>query len=175
VPGLFEELLARVLPAQQEEPKNLSEAMRILKAEAPDFDPSIVGSKSRIPGIGAFQVPAGAEAAATPFGNIRYDANMLKDKPPQEIADTLLHELTHVRQAKPRGAMGQIYKMIKDGIVERLPYGQRPDEMEAFQAEADRRTRMGRAPLYGTPHFLDDSVETRGDIALHKKFIPPRR
>lgn len=165
-PGVLDRLIA-ALKGAGDEPfaPNVQEGLRLLQQEEANFDPSIVRPKSG--GIiGAFHVPKGAEASATPFGNIRVDTGMMVGKNPQEVADTLLHEYTHVKQMKPRGVIGQILHILGED----LPYGQRPDEMEAFQAEADRRTRMGRAPLYGTPHFLDATQETRGDIALHSKY-----
>ncbi len=86
-PGFLDRLLAALpsipqrnvqpLPARPGQPANVEEAMRIVQKEDPTFDPSIVGPKTRVPVVGNFQVPQGAQAAATPFGNIRYDPAVL--------------------------------------------------------------------------------------------------
>lgn len=177
-PGVLQRLIAalvpqKVAPSSSGLPANVQEAMRILKAEEPDFDPSIVGPKTGFPVVGSFQVPPGAQAAATPFGNIRYDPAQLDGQDPQDVADTLLHEYTHVKQAQPRGVIGQILQMVSERA---LPYGQRPDEIEAWQAEKLRRARMGRTKYDGSPEFTREGEQnTRGDIALYPKFIPPKR
>jgi hypothetical protein len=110
-----------------------------------------------------FQVPPGAQAAATPFGNIRYDPTALEGQNAQDVADTLLHEYTHIKQMQPRGVVGQILHMVTD----RAPYGQRNDELEAWQAERQRRARMGRTKYDGAPEFSTSQQSTRGDIALY--------
>lgn len=142
----------------------VQQALSILKAEEPDFDPSIVGPMTSVPLINRLQVPPGAQAAATPFGNIRYDPAALEGQTPQDVADTLLHEYTHVKQMKPRGVIGQILEMVTQP---NLPYGQRPDEIEAWQAERARRARMGRTKFDGAPEFSTSNQSTRGNIALY--------
>lgn len=168
-PGFLEKILSamgqkRSAPSVDSSlPANVQEAMKILQAEEPDFDPSIVGPKTGFPGVGMMQVPPGAQAAATPFGNIRYDPAALEGQQPEDVADTLLHEYTHVKQMQPRGVVGQILQMVS----ERLPYGQRPDEIEAWQAERNRRARMGRTKYDGAPEFSTSVQSTRGDIPLY--------
>jgi hypothetical protein len=176
-PGILDRILAamgqkRTTPvplsgvADPSLPNNVQEAMRLLQAEEPGFDPSIVGPKTALPLVGTFQVPPGAQAAATPFGNIRYDPTQLEGQSAQDVADTLLHEYTHVKQMKPRGVIGQILQMVTE---KNLPYGQRPDEIEAWQAERQRRNRMGRTKYDGAPEFSTSNQSTRGDIALYPK------
>jgi hypothetical protein len=74
----------------------------------------------------------------------------------QDVADTITHEQTHVNQMKDRGhsAVGELLSTM---FGEKLPYNQRPDEMEAFQSETARRAKMGRMqtaiPQFSKPEF----------------------
>lgn len=168
MPGLFDELFARVKAATQEEPLPpvVQEATKRLAADAPDIQ------KTPVKAFGALSklLMPHAEAYVSPMGTIYANQDRLKDQDPETVADTLLHELTHVRQKNSRTP----FQTLMEYFNQQGAYGQRPDEMEAFQAEADRRTRMGRAPIYGTPDFLTPTQATRGDIALHPKFTPKR-
>lgn len=143
--------------------QQIAEARKLLSSEAPDINTTPIQPYGPISKL----LMRGAEAYVSPMGTIYANPDVLQDRRPQEIADTLLHELTHVRQMKERSPIQRIVEYFN----QRGAYGQRPDEMEAFQAEANRRTKMGRGAIYGTPHFLDDSSETRGDITL----FPPRK
>lgn len=167
-PGLLDQILARFMPAQPPSTPvvdNMDAGIAKLQQEDPTFDPSQI---SYMGTMGKHLLP-GAEAFTGPMGGVHVNRDMMTGKSPDEVADTLLHEFTHARQAKDRGVIGQLlqqFQMMREG----LPYGQRPDEMEAFQAEADRRTRQGRAPALGTPNFSDDGQATRGDIQLSRKY-----
>lgn len=154
--SLIERLLATMRPDPL--PQNVEEGKKVLAAEAPDINTTPISSYGPI----SKALLPGAEGYVSPLGTIYLNQELMKGKQPQEVADTLLHELTHVRQANARSPVQRILEYFR----QQGPYGQRPDEMEAFQAEADRRTNMGRAPIYGTPHFLDDTQETRGNIRL---------
>lgn len=67
-----------------------------------------------------------------------------KGQSAQDWADTLTHEQEHVNQSRSRG-YGPTMQLLRSMFMpENLPYGQRPDEMSAFQAERARRSNMGR-------------------------------
>ena len=94
-----------------------------------------------------------AQAYASPGRTLYLNPNQLQGQSPQDIADTLTHEQEHVNQMQQRGygpTMEFLHQMF--GSQGRLPYGQRPDEMGAFQAEKNRRYRMGR-PQTGIASF----------------------
>lgn len=169
-PGIIDRILAMMgqkrgpsAPTPNANPANVQEGIRILEAEEPGFTASLVAPKSTLPLLGTLQVPAGAQAATTPFGNIRYDPAALKGLSAQDVADTLLHEYTHVKQNRPRGVIGQILSQYQNSG---LPYGQRPDELEAWQAERQRRARMGRTKYDGAPSFSGDIMAVRDNIPL---------
>ena len=88
---------------------------------------------------------------------------------PEEVADTLTHEQTHINQQAQRGygPTGEFLRNLLQGNPIPLPYGQRPDEMEAFQAERQRQARMGRMPS-AYPSFTNPGQWTQpaGDINL---------
>jgi len=150
-------------------PDNVVQGQKILAKEAPDIATTPIqpyGALSRLtaPQAEGYVVPG--------FGKTIYiNPELMKGKSDQEVADTLLHELTHVRQNKSRSVIDNILQTFG----QQGPYGQRPDEMEAFQAEADRRTKMGRPAIFGTPHFVDDSQESQGDIYLPNARPIPRK
>lgn len=159
--SLFDELMARFKSQPEVLPQNVTEGIAKLKGEAPDISSTSIGMMG---GIAQHLLP-GAEGWTSPMGGISLNPEMMKGKSADEVGDTLLHELTHVHQAKQRGVIGQVLATLMD----KLPYGQKPDELEAFQSEADRRTRMGRAPIFGTPNFADAGQATRGDINLYHR------
>lgn len=143
-------------------PASVEEGRRLLAAEAPDITTTPVEPYGLISKI----LMRNAEAYVSPLGTIYANQDVLKDRSPQDAADTLLHELTHVRQARSRSPIERILEYFN----QRGPYGQRPDEIEAYQAEKDRRVRTQREQQLGNPHFLSPTIETRGDI-----FLPNRK
>ncbi len=88
-----------------------------------------------------------------------------------EKEDTIAHELTHVRQARrdyaDKGILEQIAQALLNKRERRLPYGQQPHELEAFQVQGDRAVRQGREPGL-TPNFLSPGFREKGDIVLMK-------
>lgn len=85
----------------------------------------------------------------------------------QDYEDTLVHELTHARQGKERGFLGQLYDVMTS---EGEPYGRRPSELEAFQAETENRRRQGKSLNYMVRPSWDQPGKyiSRGDIELRK-------
>lgn len=88
---------------------------------------------------------------ASPGNTIYMNPATNQGQSPQNIADTLTHEQTHIGQNQ--GRYGPSMNFLRSLLIpQKLPYGQRPDEMAAFQAEKERRYRMGR-PASPVPSF----------------------
>ncbi len=79
--------------------------------------------------------------------------------------DIVAHELTHVKQNDQAGWVG----MLRDIFTKKLPYGQDPNELAAFQTEADRQLASGRRPS-PRPKFLSEGW-TGGDTDLPRQAI----
>lgn len=96
---------------------------------------------------GFFGKLLGGQAIATtsPWtGNVTYNPDIMSKLRPEEVENTLTHELTHSRQILGTPAWQRPINVIKSllpGFDE--PYYQRPREMEAWQAERDRSMRLG--------------------------------
>ena len=67
----------------------------------------------------------------------------------EDYNDTLTHEMVHARQRQDLGLM----KYLMSIMTEKEPYERRGSELEAFQAEDDRRMKLGLPPSYGKPLF----------------------
>lgn len=96
-----------------------------------------------------------AQAYASPGRTLYVNPSQLKGSSAQDVADVLTHEQEHVNQMNARGyspSMELLHQMFSGGPT--LPYGQRPDEMGAFQAEKNRRYAMGR-PQMPIPSFIN--------------------
>lgn len=110
-----------------------------------------------------------ALAYASPGKSIYLNPDKSQGQSAEDIADTLTHEQTHVNQMNTRGLgpTGELLHEMFGG--QKLPYDQRPDEMAAFQAEKDRRARMGRMQT-GVPRFKGEGFYTpQDDIYLRKE------
>jgi hypothetical protein len=85
--------------------------------------------------------------------------------------DTIAHELTHVRQARrdfgDKNILQRAAQVFANLQESHLPYGQQPNELEAFQAEGDRAVRQGREPGV-TPNFSTPGFREKGDIVLRE-------
>lgn len=119
--------------------RDQEEAMRQLLAKVHLDMPDV--KKTDIAPFGLFErmmLPSNAAAATSPFtGNIKYNPNMMKSMSSPEKANTLAHELTHARQTQSRPFLSRIINQM----LPQSEYGQRSDEMEAFQTERDRSLR----------------------------------
>ena len=132
----------------------------ILSKERPEL---VKGAKIRPMGwLGRTFLPQ-AKGVMNPLtGTVSLNEAQMAGDAPQDVADTVLHELTHRQQRERSGPLRSLMNIM----TPQGPYGQRPDELEAFQAEADRRMQMGRPGAFGTPHFETPTQETYGDIRL---------
>lgn len=175
MPSLIEQVLAYLKPQQDAElPASVVEGRKRLEAEAPDIKSTPVipyglvsNLQERIrPHLGLD--PTQAYYAG---GNIYVNPDVMGSMQSEDVADTLLHELTHKRQAQSRS----VVERLAEYINQRGPYGQRPDELEAYQVEADRRTRMGRPAGRVMPNFLTPGSHWEDDYRLNPKWIPPTK
>jgi hypothetical protein len=119
-------------------------------------------------------MPRGANAVTNPFtGNISYNPEMMRGMNPDELEQTMAHELTHVGQTQNTPWWKTAAEIIMPD--EKVPPGQafpkndpyywRPREMEAFQAERDRASRLN------LPNPVDPVLGTR-DIQLRPDIGP---
>lgn len=111
-----------------------------------------------------FMMPRGATAVTNPFtGNITYNPEVMAGYTPDELEQVIAHELTHVRQTQNTPwwkTAGEIFSMPFEE-----EYYKRPREMEAYQAERDRATRLK------LPNMVDPVHGTR-DIYLRPELGP---
>jgi len=141
-PGLIE----RIFGSGRFTPE-MEEGIRIAKKEMPNMAPvQPYGFFSRLAQPNALAYVAGG-------GNIYLNPDTNAGQTPQEIADTLTHEQQHVKQLSAHSpSMNVLLSMLSRNSE---PYGRRPVEMEAYQAEKERRARMGRTqapiPSFSTP------------------------
>lgn len=112
-----------------------------------------------------------AQGYASPAQTIYLNQGVLGNLPPQNIADTILHENQHVNQMKQRsGPLGPTGEFLGQVFRNVTPYGQRPDELEAFQVEKDRQSRMKRQPDIGLPSFSNPGqYNYKGNVYLPKE------
>ena len=152
-------LLQRIFGTAPMTPEML-EGIRIAKAENPNLAPvESYGPISRM-------FRSNAQAYASPGRTIYLNPDQSAGLSPQDIADTLVHEQTHINQMNDRNysTLREFYSPLFRGTVN-TAYAQRPDEMEAFQAEKDRRIRMGRSPA-AVPSFTTGNFYVPSDIHL---------
>lgn len=138
---------------------NMVEGEAIARKEMPNMAPvKPYGFFSRLLG------PSGALGYTSPGGGIYMNPATNQGQSPQEIADTLTHEQEHVNQQQ-QSPYGPTRKFLNDAFSME-PYQQRNDELGAYQAESQRRARMGRMPT-PVPNFdTGEMYVPRGDINL---------
>lgn len=158
-PGFFK----RVFGTEDFTP-NMQEGINIAKKEMPDMAPvQPYGFFSRLTKL----IHPNSLGYANP-GSIYLDTKTNAGQSPQDVADTLTHEQEHIKQFKSRGhsPTRQFLKNIFNPSADlKLPYHQRPDEMAAYQAEKDRRSRMGRPPS-AVPSFTTGQHYIPRDVNL---------
>lgn len=147
----------------------LQQAFQRIQGENPDVGPVSLSQSSPNSLSGLLMAIRNAEAFINPFtGNITYDPAQAAGMSPTEQDQMLTHELTHSRQAQQTPWYQTLWDSITGsnsvpkgatGSVGNTPYYWKPDEMEAFQAERDRATRLG------LPNYRDP-VTGMGDITL---------
>lgn len=122
-------------------------------------------------------MPRGSMATTNPFtGNITYNPEMMQGQSPFDIEQTVAHELTHTRQAqntpwwKTAASLFMPDEKVPAGISKDSPlndpYQWRPHEMEAFQTERDRASRMNAQgysdPVTGSRDLQLPSMKKKG-------------
>lgn len=138
----------------------MEEGINIARQENPNLAPvNTYGPLSRM-------MMPNANAYTSPGREIYLNPTTMTGYNPQEVADTLTHEQTHVNQMQDRGygPTRELLNTIFGGSSE--PYGQRPDEIEAFQSEQRRQSRMGRTPGVKPSFGTGEMFVPRGDIHL---------
>lgn len=148
------------MPQNGERNKLLDESMQRALAKVQAENPStkkVSVSPSDAPSnfITRMMMPRGSMATTNPFtGNITYNRDAMQGQSPFDMEQTLTHELTHTRQTqdtpwyKIASSLFAPDEKVPAGISPNSPlndpYQWRPREMEAFQNERDRATRMGK-------------------------------
>lgn len=103
----------------------------------------------------------------SPGRTIYLNPTTMEGQSPQDVADTLLHEQTHVNQMNNRG-FGPTREFLNEAFSSGEPYHRRPDEIEAYQSEMQRRARMGRMQT-AVPSFTTGEMMIPSDIQLRSE------
>jgi hypothetical protein len=138
----------------------MEQGIAIARRENPNLAPvQTYGPLSRL-------MMPNANAYTSPGRQIYLNPATMTGFNPEEVADTLTHEQTHVNQMQERGygPTREFLNTIFGGSNE--IYGQRPDEIEAFQSEQRRQSRMGRTPGVKPSFQTGEMMVPRGDIQL---------
>lgn len=149
----------------------MQRALTKVLGEMPDVKP-VTATASDSSMLGRMMMPRGAEATTNPLtGNISYSPTGMQGMQSPEIEQTMAHELMHTRQAQSTPWYRTLLDAFKpdvrvpqgipSGSIMDNPYLWRPNEMEAFQAERDRATRLGLN--------VPDPVTGARDIILPKE------
>jgi hypothetical protein len=139
----------------------MEEGIRIAQSENPNMaDVQPYGFLSRM------MLPS-AQGYTSPGRTIYLNPKTMIGQQPQEVADTLTHEQKHVEQMNQRG-YNPVREFLHETFSREGPYSRRPDEMESFQAEKSRRTRMNRMPT-ATPNFDTGEFHMPQDIRLSEE------
>jgi hypothetical protein len=156
-------ILSRIFGSDAMTPE-MEQAISIAQKENPNLAPiKTYGPLSRL-------LMGNAQGYTSPARNIYLNPAQLQGFTPQDIADTITHEQEHVNQMRARGG-NPLTELYRESTTGRTPYGQRPDEMAAFQAEQERRARMGRQqtarPSFSNPE--QDYVPMDRNLPFEKK------
>lgn len=108
----------------------------------------------------------GSSGVTGPLGGIY--VNAYPGLPDRELESTIVHELTHRRQAKEH----PIRNLLNLVSPRSTGYGQKPEELEAFQAERERELRLGLPHGTGHPSFTGAPLREE-DIRLYPERVPP--
>lgn len=160
--------------------ESMQRAYAKVAAEMPDVKPVSV-SPSGAHWYTSLLTPKRAYAVTNPFtGNITYNPETMADQSQQDMEQTIAHELTHTKQTQDTpwtSMLGDVGKHILNnvstmwggnedkvpaGVRQSSPYNDpyywRPREMEAFQAERNRASKMGLS--------APDPIDQSRDIML---------
>lgn len=125
----------------------------------------------------------GAQAVTSPFtGSVSYNPSALEGQSQDNIDQIMAHELTHSRQAQQMpwyekatqpltGLKNSLGDILQGATGSRLglgySYGQRPEELEAFQTENDRMLKLGLPGQVRDPGSTFSGTSNYwGDISL---------
>ncbi len=153
-------LLQRLFGASPMTPE-MEQGIAIARKENPNLAPvNTYGPLSRL-------MMGDANAYTSPGRQIYLNPGTMTGFNPEEVADTLTHEQTHVNQMADRG-YGPTREFLNTilGFGGEESYGRRPDEVEAFQSEQQRQARMGRSPGVKPGFITGEMMVPRGDIHL---------
>lgn len=108
-----------------------------------------------------------ATAVATPRQNIEMNVPGMQGQSPMDVAAILAHENEHINQMKSsgRGYLGEMWHRYRD--LSGIPYGQRPEEMGAYQVEKNFRRKNNQSAI-SIPSFSepDKWSSVGGDVNL---------
>lgn len=111
-----------------------------------------------------------ASATASPWtGNVSYNPEVMNRLSQDRAENVFAHELTHSRKIRNTPYLQRLMNVGRSmipGMEE--SYYNRPREMEAYQAERDRSTRLG------LPN-MPDPITGRRDIELPRALSPRRK
>jgi hypothetical protein len=144
----------------------MEEGIRIARKENPNMAPvQPYGPVSRL-------LAGSALGYVSPASTIYLNPRTSLGQTPQEIADILAHEQTHVNQQS-----GLSPTQVALNSIFRRPeaYHQRPAEIEAYQAEKQRRQSQGRT---GMSPSMDGTWHQTGDVNLPlsgSKYAPTKK
>jgi hypothetical protein len=112
----------------------IDEAMRRvlakIQAEMPGVKPTSLTADPKLP----MNVAARTSALT---GSMDYNPFVLQTMRPEERENTIAHEMTHVKQQQDT----PFFRQLLNQVMPQGAYGQRSNEMEAFQTERDRSLR----------------------------------
>lgn len=142
-----------------------AQARALIAKENPDLEQG--ASIEPMGWLGRYAKP-GAQALTNPFtGSISINEPMNVGQTKQQMADTLLHELTHRKQILSESPLQRVGSFLKDLLPSGESYNRRPEEMAAFEAEIRRAASQGRATY--TPSFETGQTIEQADIPLRRQ------
>lgn len=172
--------------------ESMQRAYQKVSKEMPNVKPITV-SPSNLSLLTKLFTPRGANAVSNPFtGNMTYNPSMIQDMgySPFDQEQITAHELTHSGQTQTTPwykTLGEIFSRdekvpqgIRPGSTLNNPYYWRPRELEAYQAERDRATRLKQPdyvdPILGTRNIQlrpekPKTIDTAPSSALLKKKV----
>lgn len=158
--------------------KKVQAARAKVLAEMPDVKPVSVGPSNSILST-LLGIPRQAVAVTNPFtGNVSYNPELLGSMNQDELENTLAHEFTHSRQAQNTPWLSTVKRMFMPNTNAPpkgatgpydTPYYWTPEEMQAFQTERDRTSRLKlnvSDPVYGSMDIPLPSMKTRKKMGV---------
>jgi hypothetical protein len=141
----------------------IAQARQMIGAEYPQLDQ---GTPQPTGILGRMALPS-ADGVTNPMtGQVSLNVGNLQGRSTQEIADVLLHELTHRKQVLAKSPLQRVGTFLSDLLPNSEPYHRRPDEIAAYEAEIRRAVGQGRADY--TPSFATGQTIEQADIPLRR-------